>query len=294
MMLNGSLEYLNESQLKTLDANLVSIDKDMAISLSMVRRAQGLSIQELGNKFSGIKESTLRRYMQQSYTSIRPLHIVAALSWVMMVPMTSFYYALKAKEHYRGMDTHTINALFCIGRLPTKQFDLYIDMLCELMNAEDRVKFQIFREELLSTTPLPLCYESLLPPEKLDLNAFAIDYYRSCAINIKRFRLKYNIPIEVISRTLGLSLYQYEVLEDVNKVRDFSVSIGFRVKLGFQLHSHVNFTSDMVQFAEFHELRKFQHFRDELVTKALGFVSDSAKEYAVNILTNLSLIYLKN
>lgn len=291
---NDSIVHLTESQLKVLDVKLASIDTDMAISLSLVRRAQGLSFDDLERRVSGIKGSTLKRYMQQSYTSIRPLHMVAAMSWVMMVPMTSFYLALKVKENYRGMDSHTVNALFCIGRLPTKQFDLYIDMITELMTLEGRNDFQRFREELLSTTSLPSCYEQLLPPDNLDLNAFAIDYYRSSAITVKRFRLEHNIPIDVISRVLGLSVYQYRTLEDVNKTRDFSVSIGFRVKLGFQLNSHVNFTSEMVQFPQFHQLRQFQHVRDALTTKALSLVADKNKKHAVDILTSISKIYINN
>lgn len=212
----------------------------------------------------------------------------------MMVPMTSFYLALKVKENYRGMDSHTVNALFCIGRLPTKQFDLYIDMIIELMTLEGRNEFQEFREELLSTTSLLSCYEQLLPPDDLDLNTFAIDYYRSSAITVKRFRLEHNIPIDVISRVLGLSVYQYRTLEDVNKTRDFSVSIGFRVKLGFQLNSHVNFTSEMVQFPRFHQLRQFQHVRDTLTTKALSLVADKIKKHAADILISLSNMYINN
>ncbi|MEZ8292359.1 hypothetical protein AB6D11_00750 [Vibrio splendidus] len=291
---NESIVHLNETQLIALDDNLATIDTDLAISMSLVRRAQGLSFEDLERRVSGIKGSTLKRYMQQSYSSMRPLHVVAAMSWVMMVPMTSFYLALKVKENYRGMDSHTVNALFCIGRLPTKQFDLYINMIKELMTLEDRNEFQNFHDETLSATQLPSCYEDLLPPDSLDLNAFAIDYYRSSAITVKRFRLENNIPIDFISRVLGISTYQYHILEDVNKTRDFSVSIGFRVKLGFQLYSHVNFTSEMVQFPQFHQLRQFQHVRDILTTKALSLVADKNKKHAVEILTNLSKIYINN
>ena len=48
----------------------------------------------------------------------------------MMVPMTSFYYALKMKEHYRGMDSNAVKALYFIGRLPT----MYIEMVLQLMD----------------------------------------------------------------------------------------------------------------------------------------------------------------
>jgi hypothetical protein len=282
-----------ESRIQMLDTLLASIDTDMAVSLSFVRRAQGLSFDDLERKVSGLKGSTLKRYMQQSYASMRPLHMVAAMSWVMMVPMTSFYYALKVKEYYRGMDSNAVKALYCIGRLPTKQFELYIEMVLQLMDEESKQHFRDYRERLLSSSPLLTCYEQLLPPDVLDMSAFAIDYYRSVAITVKQFRQKYQIPTEVIARVLGLSIYQYSLLEDVNKTRDFSVSVGFRAKLGFQLDSHVNFTSEMNQFPQFHQLRQFQHVRDSLTTKALSLVKTRDKKYVVEILISLSKIYIK-
>ncbi len=283
-----------EERIQMLDTLLGSIDTDMAVSLSFVRRAQGLSFEDLGQKVSGLKVSTLKRYMQQSYPSIRPLHMVAAMSWVMMVPMTSFYYALKIKEYYRGMDSAAVNALYCVGRMPAKQFDLFIEMMTDLMTPAAKAEFFAFRDQLLSEADLPICYDDVLPPDVLDVNAFAIDYYRSSAITVKRFRLENRIPISVISRVLGLSEYQYKVLEDVNKVRDFSVAIGFRVKLGFQLDSHVNFTSEMTQFPQFHHLRHVQHVRDSLTVKVLSQVDAKYKKYAADILTALSKIYLTN
>ncbi|EDP58800.1 hypothetical protein [Vibrio sp. AND4] len=281
-----------EERIQMLDSKLASIDTDMAISLSFVRRAQGLTFKDLEQRTSGLKGATLKRYMQQSYQSIRPIHVVAALSWIMMVPMTSFYFALKAREHYRGMDQDAIKALYCVGRLPTKQFDLYLQMVMNLMSEEKSQQFQDYHAQLLSTIDLPTSYEELLPPSTLDINEFAIDYYRSAAITVKRFRLENHIPIEMMARVLGLSDYQYLTFEDVNKVRDFSVAIGFRIKLGFQLDSHVSFTSEMQQFPQFHQLRKFQHVRDSLIVEALRQLPPKHKNSIVQVLINLSEIYM--
>ncbi|ABU71960.1 hypothetical protein [Vibrio campbellii] len=280
-----------EERIQMLDSQLASIDSDIAVSLSFVRRAQGLTFSDLEQRTSGLKGSTLKRYMQQSYHSMRPIHVVAALSWVMMVPMTSFYYALKVGEYYRGMDKNAIKVLYCIGRLPTEQFELYLQIVANLMTQEAKEQFQQYHSQLLSTIDLPNSYEELLPPSVLDVNEFAIDYYRSAAITVKRFRLENNISIELMARVLGLSDYQYMVLEDVNKVRDFSVAIGFRVKLGLHLDSHASFTSEMQQFPQFHQLRQFQHVRDSLVVEALRQLTPKHKQNAVQILTSLSRNY---
>lgn len=296
-MLNRADEVkisVSEHTIETLDKLLKTIDTDMAVSMSFIRRAQGMSFRDLEQRTTGINGSTLKRYMQQSYHSIRPIHVVAAMSWVMMVPMTSFYLALKMKEHYRGMDDKAIEALYCIGRLPSEQFQLYLDLVSNMMTEEKKAQFKVFRAEVESQIDPAIDYNELLPPQVLDINAFAIDYYRSVAITVKRFRLEHQIPIDVISRVLGLSEYQYQQLEDVNKVRDFSVAIGFRVKLGFELNSHVNFTSEMRLFPQFHQLRQIQHLRDALIVEALRNLNGECKKQAVEILTTLSKIYIKN
>ncbi|EOY4513400.1 hypothetical protein ABMX68_02125 [Vibrio vulnificus] len=283
---------VSDQEIEKMDMLLKSIDTDMAVSMSYVRRAQGVSFEQLESRFSGINGSTLKRYMQQSYPSMRPIHVVAALTWVMMVPMTTFYYGLKMKEQYRGMDDKAIEALLCIGRLPSDQFNLYLELVANLMDEATRQEFLAFRADLESQYSLLANYNDLLPPPVLDIHAFAIDYYRSVAITVKRFREEYNIPIETISRVLGLSEYQYHILEDVNKIRDFPVAIGFRVKLGFHLSSHVNFTSEMRQFPEFHQLRQVQHVRDILIVEAMSKLRGAKKKSAIEILSHLSKVYI--
>ncbi|ODS04447.1 hypothetical protein [Vibrio scophthalmi] len=283
-----------EEKIQKLDTLLRTIDTDIAVSMSFVRRAQKMSFHDLEQRVSGLNGSTLKRYMQQSYRSIRPIHMVAAMSWIMMVPMTSFYFALKMKEHYRGMDDKAIEALFCIGRLPSEQFNLFLDLITNMMSKDNSAQFIMFRTKAESHVDPNIIYNDLLPPPVLDINAFAIDYYRSSAITVKRFREENQIPIEVIARVLGLSEYQYLQLENVNKVRDFSVAIGFRVKLGFELNSHVHFTSEMRQFPQFHQLRQVQHMRDSLIVEALRLLNGERKKRAVEILTTLSKIYIKN
>ncbi|WP_152430612.1 hypothetical protein [Vibrio aquimaris] len=285
---------VSEQRIQMLDSHFSTIDTDMAISMSFVRRAQKMSFSKLGEKISGLNCSTLRRYMQQSYPCVRPIHVVAAMSWIMMVPMTSFYYALRVREHYRGMDDRAIEALYCVGRLPSQQFDLYLEMVANLMDSEARSHFKAFQTKLLTETVPSSCYDDLLPPKVLDINEFAIDYYRSISITVRQFRQDNNIPIDVIARVLGLTGYQYRVLEDVNKIRDFSVAIGFRIKVGFELHSHVNFTSKMQLFPQFHQLRQHQHIRDTLIVESFRLLNADSKNLASDLLASLSSYYTKS
>ncbi|WP_373054855.1 hypothetical protein [Vibrio salinus] len=270
---------------------LRNINADISGSMSYVRRAQGLTFQELGKRITGISSDTFKRYMQQSYPSMRPIHTVAAFSWITMVPMTAFYYGFRIKEFYRGMDDHAVEALVCLGRLPANMLNTFLTMICHILTEDSKEAFFSFRERVELQYGKLEDHSDYFPPEVLDINEFAIDYYRSVAITAKRFREKNQIPIDTISRVLGLSEYQYSVLENPNKINHFSVSIGFRIKLGFKLEDHVYFSSEMKQFSDFYKLRKIQHVRDLLVVEALRMLNEKDRKYMTHILIKLSEMY---
>lgn len=278
----------SEREVAHLDKLLENIDSDISVAMSYVRRTQKLTFKALDKRFSGINSSTFRRYMQQSYLSMRPLHVVAAYSWITLVPMTAFYYGFKIKEFYRGMDDNAVEALICIGRLPTDMFNTFLNMVCHLFSADSKQEFLIFRERLKSSSGVMDEYCNLLPPDVLDIKDFGMDYYRSVAITARRFREANGISIATAAHLIGLSKYQYHALEDVSKTVPLPVSIGFRVKLGFKLSSHADFSSEMKLFPEFHRLRKVQQVRDSLIVEALRRLSDSERKTMTQVLICLS------
>ncbi|WP_332308963.1 hypothetical protein [Enterovibrio coralii] len=106
----GTEQSVSDEHIQKLNEMLEHIDTDIALSMSYVRRAHHMSFPDLKKKFTGINVETLQKYMQESYPAHRPIHVVAAYSWVMMVPMTAFYYGLKLREYYRGMDDLAVEA----------------------------------------------------------------------------------------------------------------------------------------------------------------------------------------
>lgn len=283
---------ISDNDVLKLDDLLKNINSDISVAMSFIRRTQGLTFNELQKKFTGINTDTLKRYMQQSYPSMRPIHIVAAFSWVMMVPMTSFYYGFRLKEYYRGMDDSAVEALVCIGQLPSTQFNTILKIISNLFNIETQKEFSEFKRKIIKKYGILDDYNDLFPSSQLDINRFAIDYYQSVAITAKKFREENNISINTISKVVGLSKYQYGVLEDIDNVQPLPVSVGFRAKLGFKLTSHVSFTSEMKEFPEFHKLRKVQHIRDSLIVEALRKLSKYQKRQVIKIILNLSKIYI--
>ncbi|WP_332308964.1 hypothetical protein [Enterovibrio coralii] len=180
-----------------------------------------------------------------------------------------------------------------IGKLPTAQFNAMLDIITHLYGEDDKQAFATFRAELEATPGYQeLDYSALFPPEVLDLEAFGEDYYRSVAVSAKAFRKEHALSEKTMAKVLGLSAYQYGVLENENKPVAFSVAIGFRAKLGFKLNSHVNFTAEMRRFPAFHQLRIAQHVRDSLIVEALRRLEEKEKKNVSQMLLSLSNMYI--
>ncbi|KXF81994.1 hypothetical protein [Enterovibrio coralii] len=282
---------IDEENIARINDKLRHLNEEISVSMSFVRRANGMSYEQLNERMTGIKFSTLKRYFQQSYTAMKPLHFLAALSWVLMVPMTSFYHGLRIKEHYRGMDDKAVEALLSVGRIPSFQFETALDLIASFMAPEQQREFRAFREKL-QDDGVSKGYNDLMPPEKLDINLFAIDYYRSIAITMKRFRTKHKLSHNTMAHVLGMSQYQYSALEDERRTVQFPVSLGVRAKLGFMQSSHVEFTSEMTHFPEFHRLRQTQHLRDMLIVEAMRLLAEKQKAPVANILKEISALCL--
>jgi transcriptional regulator with XRE-family HTH domain len=282
---------VSELEIAHLDEIMEGFNSDISAAMSYVRRTQKLTFKQLEKRFSGLQGDTLKRYMHQSYSAMRPIHVVAAYSWITMVPMTAFFHGFKQNKLYRGMNDSVVEALVRIGRLPTEMLNIYLELICNMLSEESKHKFLVFREQIESEFGKMEDHSDLFPPDTLDINAFAIDYYRSIAITVKKFREENNLSTDTISRVLGLSRYQYSILENPNKTSQFPVSIGFRIMKGFQLNAHVNFISEMRQFPEFYKLRQIQHVRDTLVIEALRLLEKRKQEPMIEVLMNLSNIY---
>jgi hypothetical protein len=286
---NEKALVVSEQEIAHLDEMLKNIDSDISVAMSHVRRMQGLTFKDLEARFLGLNGNTLRSYMQQSYKLMRPVHFVAAYSWITMVPGTSFYHSLKMKESFRGMDSSAINALFHIDKLSLSKFNVIIDIILNLFEENSREEFILFKQILENEYDLASTYDIYTPPDTIDMELFAKDYYRSLAIKAKKYRLDNNISMDMAARILGISNYQYAVLENKHKTTPFSFSIGIRARLGFKMKKHDDFSSEMVHYPDFHKFRCFQNFRDILIVEALRRLNIKQKQYVVNIMSKLSL-----
>ncbi len=280
-------------ELDALTKSLVDLDVSVSRTMSEVRRIQKWHHQTLSNRFDGINPETLKRYMQPSYEGMRPIHVLAAFSWVTMIPMTSFFKGLKVLEADRGMDGDALEAIIRCGRLSAKRFKWLLEILCDFHQPKSKEKYLLIEESIISEFGSLDLYDdtAFMPPEKLSITQFGDDYYYSIARALKDFRSINQLNPKQVAEALGLSMDRYCLLENESESKlnkPFSLHIGIRVRLAFHSHSHVEFTKYMHVYPQFHKLRVIQHIRDTLIVEALRYVPQQCKRSVINIMNEMA------
>lgn len=273
--------HLSNSELSELDKNLNNIDSQIAISLSYVKKIQGIGFDDISKRFTNISPITIQRYFQQSYKSKRSLHTLAAFSWFFMTPMAGFYSNMKARENWRGMTEKSARSLLCIGNINKKNFEIITDLLANSMSNKDRIDYIAFKESILTGD------DDLGFPERLDLDAFAIDYYQSIAVIFRRIRLEENLNYKEMARRLNVTEKEYMKIEN-RQAFDLHISIGFRAKLAFKLNEHSTFSSEMTTYPKFHKLRLMQSYRENLLIRGFSKLDANKQNTMSELIFNIS------
>ncbi|WP_087024062.1 helix-turn-helix domain-containing protein [Thaumasiovibrio subtropicus] len=276
--------YLNE-----LEFVFSELEDNVALSMSYVRRVLRLTPNILGDKFDGISQSTLLKYMQVSYSGRCPQHVLAAFSWVTMMPMAMFYHGPQLHRYYSGMNETSIKAIIEAARLPLDQFLSVLDIIIRVLTDKNREEHLAYRKTQQAVQALS--YENMYPPQTLDIDAFAEDYYYSLAVVFKRLRVNSGFDAELMARVLGISVGQYEQLENERKVVSIGASLGARTILGFQLSGHTQFTSEMRVFPQFHLLRNAQQARDNLIVDVYRRLTSEQQLLVSELISSVSSLY---
>ncbi|SBS39715.1 hypothetical protein MSP8887_03966 [Marinomonas spartinae] len=283
------MKILPDELLDQLSVLLEGFEQNTVESMVYVKRTQGWTLDTLGARFSGIEPNLLKRYFQPHYSTIRPLHFIAAFSWLTMLPMTSFYRGANVREEFRGMDSSAIEALINIGRMPHEQFDVVLKCIHLYLDDDGKKTLDEFEKSLpLLTNKVDREYAA---PSVIDLKKFGESYYRALAKYGKEFRAEYGLSKSTMAKVLGLSSYSYSVLEDEDNPQPLSILVGARMKLGFQLSDHFSFTQHMIEYREFHKFRGEQHARDMLLVESLRRLPEKQKPYVVEIIKGVATAY---
>ena len=290
------IKAITDSELEKINERLVDVHIAVSMSMAYIRKIQGWDFQQLEKRFKNITISTWQRYLQPSYTKMRPLHIVAAYSWLTMVPMPSFYRGLNIKESYRGMDDDSVEAMIHCGILPKRQFRLILDHLYEYISDNNKQHVDSFVQDIRDSYGSLDDYadKDFLFPEQLDIEQFAYDYYKSVALAFKKFREVNKLSIDTVAQVLNLSRYRYEQCENPENPVSLPVDIAARLKLGFRLTDAIPFTEYMTHYPQFHNVRRVQHIRETTLVEIMRYIHPKYKtrllktlKQAARTLTNI-------
>ena len=286
---------LNDEEIIRLNGMLENVHVAVAQSMSYVRKFQGWNFEQLERKIIGVKEVTWRRYFRVRYDKMRPLHTVAAYSWLTMLPMPCFYRGLNIREAYPDMDDYSVDALIHSGLLPQEQFNLILSHLYHFLNDEQKQSVNVFKQALKNQYGALEDYkdEDFMFPDTLDIEEFAHDYYRSMAINIKKIRVENNIKTQTMAKVLNLSEYRYRQCENPENPVPLPIELGARLQVGLRLPDAMIFTSDMKTFSCFHTVRRVQQIRLNVLVEMLKHLDLENRKSFSEVIAKLSSMYLR-
>jgi hypothetical protein len=280
-------------ELNVLTESLANLDITAGQTMAEVRRIQKWHYQKLFDRFDDINSETLKRYMQRNYHGMRPIHVLAAFSWVTMIPMAGFFNELKALKTDKSMDNDSWEAIIRCARLSSRRFSLILEVIRDFHSNTAKKKYLLVEESVANDFGTLDKYDAdfFMPPKKVSMKTFGNDYYYSIAESLKEFRCINQLSFRKLAEGLGLSLERYALLEDesISKInKPFSLHISARLRLVFHSCKHVEFTKYMKVFPQFHSLLAVQNVRNLLIFEALRHVSNHQKKPVINIMNEIA------
>ena len=231
-------------------------------ALRWVMRQLGISIKLLEKRIPGVSSSAWRSYTQMSYTQNRPLHVMAAFSWLTQVSMLAFFRGNHIHDYWPAVCNETIQSIITSGLLPEEQFLRCIQLMTAKM---DRHGYNIGKEVLPLLEAIPRFQDSFLMPSDLDINDFKADYYRSIAIQLRQFRQQEQIPIEVLAAIFNEPVSRTLAFEDPDNPVSIPAFAAVRIRLGFKLEDMTMFTSGMTKYHHLYNARQVQQAREKVM-----------------------------
>jgi hypothetical protein len=259
-----------KAEIEQLNHYAPIFNAEVGSALRWVMRQLGISVKLLEKRISGVSSSAWRSYTQMSYTQNRPLHVVAAFSWLTQVSMMAIYQGKHIQNYWPAVCNKTIQSIIASGLLPEEQF-LYC---IRLMTAKlDKRGYSISKEVVPLLEAIPNFQDTFLMPPQLDIDDFKTDYYRSLSIQFRQFRQQQQIPIEVLATVINEPVSRTLAFEDTDNPISIPVFAAVRIKLGFKLEDTVMFTSGMTKYQHFYHARQVQQAREQVMLALMNPLS---------------------
>lgn len=262
-------------ELDTLNSDF---NTQIASSISDVCAACSWTKEDLHRMVPGIEAEQWKRYAQKSYTKIRPAHVVAALSWISQVSMSTILRGRKLNHFWDSAPSNSLKAIAQSGQMNTNTFDFFVRETLPYV----RLKVSERQAILTRLKRIEQPYnDQFFAPRPLDIEHFARDYYRSTSIAIQRAREKNRLSVADMAHALSISESVYRRFENPNeKKKHVDAALAFRFKNTFHIDDSTQLLAHMQDFPQFYWARKIQEER-ELILKPLFL--EQSEEYVTQL-----------
>ena len=246
---------------KILDLNNYNaiFNSEIGGALRWIMRRHKMTVKQLQSRIKGVSNSAWRSYTQMSYQQNRPLHVIAAFSWLTQISMLAIFKGNNIKHNWPRMCNETITGIILAGVLLEEQFEMMVNLILETLNKRRDIQTISIIKLLLKK--LPHKNNNFLMPEELDIDDFKEDYYQSIANQLRLFREKNGISMSLMGRVLNIPVNRLYTYEDLNNPVSIPTYVAVRLKLGFDLDQTILFLSGMKRYHNFYLLREVQQIR---------------------------------
>jgi len=266
----------SKNDIAKLDIYAPIFNAEVGGAIRWVMHQLGLTVKLLEQRIQGVSNSAWRAYSQTSYQQNRPLHVIAAFSWLTQISMSAVFRGKHIQNYWPTVCDQTIKGIILSGLLPEAQFQECIQLILEKMLKRGH---DVKQDVMTILKDIPDFQDAFLMPAQLDIDDFKADYYRSIALQLRQFRNKYRIDIKLLSTILNEPISRIEAFEDPDNPVTIPGYVAVRLKLGFRLQDTVIFTSGMQKYPQFYHSREVQQAREEVMLKVMTSLNLSEREW---------------
>jgi transcriptional regulator with XRE-family HTH domain len=256
-----------DEQLLKLDLLDQDFHSQIACAFNIVYNLHGWKKEDLHRFIPGVAAEQWKRYGQQSYTKMRPAHIVAIISWLSQVSMPAILRGKKVSHYWENAPTNSINVIARASLMNLETFDFFVRQTLRYAVISQTDKTTIISQLDNSANETSRGY---LAPTPLKIDDFAEDYYKSSSKALRMFRANNALTMSDMARALGTSISAYRHLENERKPKKYVDSLlAFRFKNAFKVEDTTTMLTYMEKYPEFYYARKNQEFREKIMKPLL-------------------------
>ena len=280
----NKLTLPSKADIARLDTYAPIFNAEVGGALRWVMDQLGITIKMLEQRILGVSNSAWRSYTQTSYQQNRPLHVMAAFSWLTQVSMLAFFRGQHIQHYWPNVCDQTIKSIILSGLLPEAQFQHCLQLIVEKMHKRG---YKLEPEVTPLVSAIPQFQDAFLMPPQLDINDFKVDYYRSIALQMQQFRQQHQLDIKLLATMFNEPVSRVQAFEDPDNPVTIPSFAAVRLKLGFKLQDMTIFTSGMTKYPHFYHSREVQQAREQVMLALMQPLNPTERQWVNELIQTI-------